>query len=82
MDSAPELLGMGDAGGHPVGNLLGEVIRPLDTGFGDDVGAGDLGVLLVIPDADDADVVNVLAADELGFQLCGRDLETLCRVIA
>lgn len=73
---------MGDTGGDPIGDLLGEVFRPLDTRFRDDVGAGDLGVLLVVPDADDADVVNVLAADELGFQLCGRDLETLCRVIA
>lgn len=35
-------------------------------------------MLLLVPDADDADIGDVLAADELGFELGGWDLEALC----
>lgn len=34
-------------------------------------------MLHLVPDADDADVGDVFAAVELGFELCGGDLEAL-----
>jgi hypothetical protein len=39
-------------------------------------------VLVVVPDAGDADVVNVLAADELLLELGGSDLEALCKCVS
>jgi hypothetical protein len=35
-------------------------------------------VLLLVPDTDDADVSDIVTADEFGLEFGGRDLEALC----
>lgn len=75
--ASAQLLGRPNLGVEPPDYVLGPGLRLFDAGLEHDVGARDLGVLHLVPDADDADVGDVFAAVELGLELCGGDLEAL-----
>lgn len=77
-NASAQLLGGRDLCIEPLGDFLGLGLGRLDTSLEHDIGARDLGVLLLVPDADDADVSDILAADELGFEFGRGDLEALC----
>lgn len=73
-----QLLGRRDALVQPGDNIICQRLALLDALADNHIRARDLGVLLLVPDADDADIGDVLAADELGLELGGRDLKALC----
>lgn len=75
--ASAQLLGRRNLGIEPLGDVLSPGFRLFDARLEHDVGARDLGVLLLVPDTNDADVGNVFAAVELGFELCGGYLEAL-----
>ncbi len=77
-DAAAQLLRRRDPLVEPGYNLLCLGFAGLLARGQDNVGARDLGVLLAVPGANDADVGDVLAADDFGLELGGGDLEALC----
>lgn len=52
---------------QPADDILFQLICLLDIRTHNDISAGYFGVLVVVPDTDDADVVYVFATEEFGF---------------
>lgn len=77
-NASAQLLGGRNLCIEPLGDFLGLGLGLFDTGLEHNVGARDLGVLFLVPDTDDADISDIVAADEFGLEFGGGDLEALC----